>query len=296
MKKSNISQIPMGYAVRQKRQSLLSNYSADLGQLVSRRRAETALRAAALESALASRAKSEFLANMSHELRTPLNAIIGFGELIEHLKPEKSSAGKPREYAGYISTAGRHLLDVINDILNLSHVESGNFKLNFTPLDLKPIIESSVLLAQSRAREKRQAIEIAVQDNLRPVMADELRLKQILINLISNASKFTGEGGRICVTAAMEEPGMISIGVEDNGIGMTPQEVERAVQPFTQIHAASSRREEGTGLGLPIAKALVLRHGGEFMIESEPNKGTTVTFNLPAVVRGEERRFGKTAK
>ena len=265
----------------QRGHSLLSAYSADLGQLISRRRAETALRAAAIESSMANRAKSEFLANMSHELRTPLNAVIGFGELIQHLAHERRSAGKPREYARYISEAGRHLLDVINDILNISHIESGKFTLNLQALDVREIVESSMLLAQRRITEKRQTLKVHMPENLPPVLADELRLKQVLINLVSNAAKFTEEGGHLCVSAVPEGTHAIAIAVEDTGCGMTPEQIERAVQPFTQIHSTVSRREEGTGLGLTIAKALVLRHRGKFGIVSTPNVGTTVTFTLP---------------
>jgi two-component system, cell cycle sensor histidine kinase PleC len=265
----------------QRGHSLLSAYSADLGQLISRRRTESALRAAAIESATANRAKSEFLANMSHELRTPLNAVIGFGELIQHLAHERRSAGKPREYAGYISEAGKHLLDVINDILNISHIESGKFSLKLRAVDVREIVESSMLLAQRRMTEKRQTVEVRVPENLPPVLADELRLKQVLINLVSNAAKFTDEGGRLCVSAVPEGNKAIAIAVEDNGCGMTPEQIERAVQPFTQIHSTVNRREEGTGLGLTIAKALVMRHRGKFRIVSTPNVGTTVTFTLP---------------
>ena len=277
-------------------QSLLSAYSADLGQLISRRRTEAVLRAAAIESATANRAKSEFLANMSHELRTPLNAVIGFGELIQQLAHERRSAGKPREYAGYISEAGKHLLDVINDILNISHIESGKFSLKLRAVDVREIVESSMLLAQRRITEKRQTVEVRVPENLPPVLADELRLKQVLINLVSNAAKFTDEGGCLCVSAALEGNQAVSIAVEDNGCGMTPEQIERAVQPFTQIHSTVNRREEGTGLGLTIAKALVMRHRGKFRIVSTPNVGTTVTFTLPvarpdALTRDEELQF-----
>jgi len=266
---------------RRKAHSLLSAYTTDLGQMVSRRRAETALRAAAIESAMASRAKSEFLANMSHELRTPLNAIIGFGEMIEHLAPEKRSAGKPKQYAGYISHAGRHLLEVINDILNISEIESGNFSLTFGPLNLRAVMDTAVLLAQRRMDEKQQKLELFAADDLPLVRADELRTKQILINLLSNAAKFTGEGGRICMAAQFDDPDFVSVAVADTGCGMTPEEVQRALEPFTQIRSTYSRTEEGTGLGLTIAKALILRHGGTLEITSKPNVGTTVRFTLP---------------
>jgi len=271
----------MQVRARQKSASLLSAYTANLGQLMTRRRAESALRAAAIESALANRAKSEFLANMSHELRTPLNAIIGFGELIETLAPEKRSAGKPRQYAGYITQAGRHLLEVVNDILNISEIESGSFRVEGEPLDLKKLVTSAILLSQRRIDQKRQTIEVHIPATLPPVMADALRLKQILINLLSNASKFTAEGGRLRVAAEPEGAERIAIAVSDTGVGMTQEEIDRALQPFTQIRSAYTRNEEGTGLGLPIARALVLRHGGTFHVASTPSVGTTVTFTLP---------------
>ena len=286
----------MRHPSHQRAHSLLSAYSADLGQLISRRQTESALRAAAIELATANRAKSEFLANMSHELRTPLNAVIGFGELIQQLAHERRSAGKPREYASYISEAGKHLLDVINDILNISHIESGKFSLKLSAVDVREIVESSMLLAQRRIAEKRQTVEVHVPENLPPVLADELRLKQVLINLVSNAAKFTDEGGRLCVSAVLEGNRAVAIAVEDNGCGMTPEQIERAVQPFTQIHSTVNRREEGTGLGLTIAKALVMRHRGKFRIVSTPDIGTTVTFTLPVagpdtVTREEESQF-----
>ena len=274
---------------RSKSSSLLSAYTADLGQMISRQRAEQALRAAAIESAMASRAKSEFLANMSHELRTPLNAIIGFGELIEQLAPEKRSAGKPRQYAGYISHAGRHLLEVVNDILNISEIESGNFTLNLERLDLREIVGTSVLLAQRRMEQKKQTLDVHIPEDMPLVLGDDLRLKQIVINLLSNASKFTGEGGRLCVAAQLEGPDSVAVAVGDTGCGMTPEEITRALEPFTQIRSTYSRHEEGTGLGLPIAKALILRHGGKLHITSTPNVGTTVTFTLPIVAAEQDK-------
>ena len=278
---------------RSKRHSLLSAYTTDLGQMISRRRAEVALRAAAIESAMASRAKSEFLANMSHELRTPLNAIIGFGEMIEHLAPERRSAGKPKQYAGYISHAGRHLLEVINDILNISEIESGNFSLKLGPLVLKDVVDSAVLLAQRRMEEKQQILEVHVPDGLPLIRGDELRTKQILINLLSNAAKFTGEGGRLCVAAQIDQPDFITVAVADTGCGMTPEEVERALEPFTQIRSTYSRTEEGTGLGLPIANALIVRHGGTLTVTSKPNVGTTVTFTLPVWSESQSTASGE---
>jgi len=263
-----------------KRNSLLSAYTADLGQLISRQRVEAALRAAAVEAAMASKSKTDFLANMSHELRTPLNAIIGFGELIGQLAHEKRSAGKPRLYASYIAQAGKHLLDVVNDILNISEIESGAFTLHLEPQMLSRIVESSVILAQRRINEKQQTLVVHVANDLPQVWADELRLKQVLINLLSNASKFTPNGGGVAICARCAADDMVEISVSDTGIGMTSEEVALALQPFTQIRSSHTRAEEGTGLGLPIAKALILKHEGTFEIMSTPGKGTTVTINL----------------
>jgi two-component system cell cycle sensor histidine kinase PleC len=256
-----------------------------MGQLISRQRSEAALRAAAMESAMASRTKSQFLANMSHELRTPLNAIIGFGELIEHLPEEKRSAGKPRQYATHISHAGRHLLEIVNDILNISEIESGSFALKLEPQIIRDIAESCVLLVQRRIEQKSQTLVMAIEDNLPLVVADPLRIKQVLINLLSNASKFTPEGGRITIAGARSDDENVAISVSDTGCGMRSEEIEMAMKPFVRVNSAYTRNQEGTGLGLPIAKALVLRHRGTFDVTSEPGAGTTVTFTLPTVAR-----------
>src|SRR6185295_2487682 len=171
-----------------------------------------------------------------------------------------------------------------NDILNISEIESGNFSLVLAPLDVRDVVDSAVLLAQRRIEQKRQTFDVHVPLDLPRVLGDELRLRQIVINLVSNASKFTGEGGRVCIAAQVDEPNWVKIAVADTGCGMTAQEVDRAMQPFAQIRSTYSRNEEGTGLGLPIAKALILRHGGTLNIQSKPNVGTTVTFTLPVAV------------
>jgi two-component system cell cycle sensor histidine kinase PleC len=265
---------------RAKRQTLLSAYMADVGQMVSRKRSEQALRAAAIEAATASRAKSEFLANMSHELRTPLNAIIGFGELIGNLAHEKKSAGKPREYAAYIADAGSHLLHIINDILCMSKIESGGLELVLRPLDLRDIIAASTVLVTRRAEQKRQRLEIDLPDSLPYVLADDLRVKQILINLLTNAHKFTGDGGEIRLTAAVRGS-EVAVSISDTGRGMTEEEIAYCLKPFTQARSSLVRDHEGTGLGLSITKALVQRHCGTLEIASTPGQGTTVTFTLP---------------
>lgn len=243
------------------------------------------MRAAAMESAMASRTKSQFLANMSHELRTPLNAIIGFGELIEHLPAEKRSAGKPRQYATHIAHAGRHLLEIVNDILNISEIESGSFALKLEPQIIRDIADSCALLVQRRIEDKAQTLAVEIDDNLPLVIVDPLRIKQVLINLLSNASKFTPEGGRITILGSRSRTDQesVAISVSDTGVGMRPEEIELAMKPFVRVDSAYTRNQEGTGLGLPIAKALILRHRGSFDVTSAPGAGTTVTFTLPTV-------------
>ena len=267
--------------LRRERTSLLSRYSADLGQCFSRVRSERALRAAAMEQALASRAKSEFLANMSHELRTPLNAIIGFSELIGDPTAGDPVAARVCEYAGHINRAGKHLLHIISDILDISKIESGTFALDLELYPLHEVILASAALVEPRIAEKKQKLVLNLPAVLPTINIDGRRLKQVLINLLSNAHKFTPEGGRIVVTAASGADETVSVSVQDTGIGMTAEQIVVALKPFGQVRSSRTRSQEGTGLGLPIAKALIEQHGGNFSIASEENTGTTVTFTLP---------------
>jgi two-component system, cell cycle sensor histidine kinase PleC len=246
---------------------------------VSRSRTEHALRAAAMEQALASRAKSEFLANMSHELRTPLNAIIGFSDLIG-LQPS-ASAAKTSEYAGLVNRAGKHLLNIISDILDVAKIESGTFELDLERHSLREIVLAGASFVEPRIAEKRQVLVLEMPETLPMVMADARRLKQIVINLLSNAHKFTPELGRIVVTAAESAGESVTVTVRDSGIGMTPDQIAVALKPFGQIHTGRSRAHQGTGLGLPIAKALVEQHGGAFTVESAEGAGTNISFTIP---------------
>ena len=267
--------------LRRERASLLSTYSADLGQCLSRERSERMLRAAAIEQALASRAKSEFLANMSHELRTPLNAIIGFSELIADPSAGDPVAEKIREYAGHINRAGRHLLNIISDILDISKIESGTFALELESYPLREVILASTALVEARIAEKKQSLLLNLPASLPTVIADGRRLKQVLINLLSNAHKFTPEGGRIVVTAAARADETVDMSVQDSGIGMTCEQIVVALKPFGQVVTSRTRSQEGTGLGLPIAKALIEQHGGSLSIVSRENLGTIVSLTLP---------------
>jgi len=271
-----------------RRKSLLADYSANLGELVSRQKAEAALRSAKAESDMASRTKSEFLANMSHELRTPLNAIIGFSEFIQHIGANGQPSDKTVEYASHIAGAGRHLLNIISDILDISKIESGTFQLTKENCDLRELIDACIVLVEPRIREKKQVLEIKADPILPQVPVDVRRVKQVLINLLSNAHKFTAEGGRIVLVATRTPEDGATIAVADTGIGMTKEQIAYAMTPFGQVQASYARGHEGTGLGLPIAAALTKLHGGEFHIYSEPGKGTTVFFTLPPLRQGEK--------
>jgi signal transduction histidine kinase len=253
----------------------------DLEQEVSRRAlAEAAARAAKDEAVLANRGKTEFLANMSHELRTPLNAIIGFSEIIANQM--FGPAGSPRyvDYAQDILDSGTHLLQIVNDILDLSKVEVGQLVLQEEECDVAAIVVASLRLVQDRAKGGGLRLEQRLAPELPPVRADGRVLKQILINLLSNAVKFTAPGGTVTVGVALDDAGL-SVSVADTGIGMAAADIPRALTAFGQIDSALNRKYDGTGLGLPLVKALTELHGGLLDLESEIGVGTTVTVRLP---------------
>jgi two-component system cell cycle sensor histidine kinase PleC len=262
------------------RDSLLSRYSQSLGEMMMRRRNEQALKAARAESELASRTKSAFLATMSHELRTPLNSIIGFSDVIVSQKDPKSA-----EYATHIAKSGRRLLDVVSDVLDISRIESGSFVLNRQPADLGDVIELAIEVMRDTLAQKQQTVDVRVPPGLPMLDLDAKRIKQVLVNLISNAGKFTPERGRIVVMARANAANGGSCGatvaVADTGCGMTPEQIAVALKPFGQVQGHLARTQEGAGLGLPIARGLARQHGGDLFIESKPGQGTTVLLTLP---------------
>jgi signal transduction histidine kinase len=226
----------------------------------------------------ASRHKSEFLANMSHELRTPLNAIIGFSEVLsEEMFGELNL--KQAEYLQDILESGRHLLSLINDILDLSKVEAGRMELERADFDLPGAIENALLLMRERANRKSIALVRTIDERLGVVWADERKVKQVLLNLLSNALKFTPEGGRVDVRAMIED-GTAEISVTDTGVGIAPEDQGAVFEEFRQVGTAA-RKVEGTGLGLALSRKFVELHGGRIRVKSQPGAGSTFTFTLP---------------
>jgi signal transduction histidine kinase len=258
-------------------------------QLRRRERAETDLAAARRAAESSSRAKSRFLAHMSHELRTPLNAIIGFSELIKTGMWGPLNA-RYREYAGDIFNSGKHLLQLINEILDLSKLEAGQFELHEESVDLAELVRECLHLVEQQAADAGIELRQTIPPDIRFLRADDRRLRQIVINLLSTAVKFTSEGGQVRVALARRNGG-VTLEVSDTGIGMNASDLARALEPFGQVDSALSRKYEGTGLGLPLAKQLVELHGGTLAIRSEPRVGTTVTITLPA-----ERMMERTAQ
>jgi len=253
-----------------------------LGQLTENLRQEVAVRRSAEQAAeAASGAKSEFLANMSHELRTPLNAIIGFSELMcsELFGP----IGNRRyvEYANDIRESAKHLLTVINEVLDFSRSEAGALTVNESEVDPEQVIHSTRRIIEEPATSAGLTLETVIPENLPNLRVDEHMLKQMLLNLLWNAIKFTPEGGRITIRAERGARGGLLIEVADTGIGMSPEEIPIALKPFRQVDSSLTRKFGGTGLGLPLVKSRVELHGGSLAITSAPGAGTTVTLTFP---------------
>jgi GAF domain-containing protein/anti-sigma regulatory factor (Ser/Thr protein kinase) len=227
----------------------------------------------------ANRHKSEFLANVSHELRTPLNAIIGFSEVLgERMFGELNE--KQAEYTEDILSSGRHLLSLINDILDLAKIEAGRMELELTKFDLPSAVENALILVRERTTRHGIKLERVIDEKLGDFVGDERKVKQILLNLLSNAVKFTPEGGQIKVEASLGDSAAI-VSVTDTGIGIAAGDQEAIFEEFRQVGSDYTRKREGTGLGLSLTKKLVEMHGGKIWVESEPGKGATFTFTLP---------------
>jgi two-component system, cell cycle sensor histidine kinase PleC len=243
-------------------------------------RQRDALNRLLIKAQQASQAKSEFLTNMSHELRTPLNAILGFAEVIRYRHFGDRALDRYSDYAADIHASGQHLLAIINDILDMAKIEAGRQELHKTECDLASIVEATVGLMRQQAEQAGLIIHTTLPEALRPILIDERLIRQILFNLLSNAIKFTASGGYITVLVSGEPEGA-TITVSDTGIGIRAEDLPLVLTPFGQVGSAFTRSKGGTGLGLPLCKAIVKLHGGQMHIDSELGRGTTVTVGLP---------------
>jgi signal transduction histidine kinase len=237
---------------------------------------EIADKSAQLEAA--SQQKSEFLANMSHELRTPLNAIIGFSEVLtERMFGELNE--KQDEYLKDIYASGQHLLSLINDILDLSKIEAGRMELELSEFDLPSAIDNALILVRERASRRGIRLGSSIDPGLGMIGGDERKVKQVLLNLLSNALKFTPEGGRIDVSAGVHDE-VAEVSVTDTGVGIAPEDQEAVFEEFRQVGTAD-KKVEGTGLGLALSRKFIELHGGRIWVKSQVGHGSTFTFTLP---------------
>ncbi|WP_417623604.1 sensor histidine kinase [Paremcibacter congregatus] len=274
-----------GVQLPRRRDDELSVLREQLGNVVAhekdRNRLTKELVIARKQAEVSNLAKSEFLANMSHELRTPLNAIIGFSEIMTCDYLAKDLEKKYKEYAFDIRDSGIHLLNIINDILDLSKIESGSMILSTGAVNVYDVISNSLKLVMVMAKEKHLSIENNTPDGLPDIIVDERMVRQVLINILTNAVKFTPDDGNIVISAGVEQDGQFCIAVSDTGIGIEADKLESVMSPFNQVDETYSREHQGTGLGLSLVKSFMELHGGSFRLESIWGVGTTAFLIFP---------------
>ena len=262
--------------------SLIAEYSSLIGEAVLRNRTRSAEHAARIEAELASKVKSEFIANMSHELRTPLNTVIGFSKLLAEHERRALPDHEVVQYANLINDAAAHLLAVINDILDISKMQSGRYSLEAREINVLELVET-VVDGMRLTAEQQQGLTLTTSNDagLDPIRGDTVKLRQVFTNLLSNAIKFTPSGGQVEVETRRRAKGGVLVAFRDTGVGMTSDEITIALTPFGQVDGGRARWREGTGLGLSIARSLVELHGGTVEINSKKGVGTEVLVLLP---------------
>lgn len=262
--------------------SLMGEYAAMIGDAVLSQRARAAEHSARIETELAGKVKSEFISNMSHELRTPLNTVIGFSKILSEHGERKLPDAEVVEYATLIRDAARHLLSVINDILDISKIQSGKYTLDDSDTNIDDVLNACIATQRSAAVDADVTLQPRIPLDLPPVRGDGSKLQQALGNILSNAIKFSRKGGKVAIEAQRTNTDGVTISIRDSGVGMTEEEVAVALTPFGQVDGGRARWREGTGLGLPIAKALIELHGGTLEITSKKDHGTEVRVILPS--------------
>jgi signal transduction histidine kinase len=279
-----VAHIYVSYERVEQEADALKRANVDLELLVTERTQRLSEKLVELEHARAeaveaNAAKSRFLATMSHELRTPLNAILGFSEMIQHQIYGPPGDARYLDYAGHIHDSGAHLLSLIREILDLSKIEAGKMELNCESVCVESLIDEARKLSRCDANH---ALTVLIEDQLPMLLADRRATLQMLLNLLSNAVKFTPRGGAIAATAVVRADGGVTLSVRDSGIGIAKADIPKALAVYSQVQNPEVRRHDGTGLGLPIVRALVKLHGGTFEFDSEVGQGTSVSLHFPA--------------
>ncbi len=259
-----------------------SGYCAVLRDVTQWKRAEEELSQSRSQAEKASSQKTDFLARVSHEIRTPLNAIIGFSELMIDEKFGPVANDRYRDYLRDINRSGNHVLDLVNDLLDISKIEAGEQEMAYEAVSLNETLAEAVAIMQPQANRERVIIRSSFATKLPEVVADLRSIRQIALNVLSNAVRFTQAGGQVIISTAYEPNGDIAIRVRDTGIGMSPSEVEQALKPFKQINTLKRTRGDGTGLGLPLTKAMVEANRAKFTLTSAPGEGTLVEVTFPS--------------
>ncbi len=256
-------------------------YEGTFTDMNARVEAKLSLKKAKEAAEFANRAKSEFLANMSHELRTPLNAIIGFSEILKSEAFGSLGHENYKEYAGDVHSAGEHLLKVINDILDVAKIEAGQIELKERDVRIENVVTASFRMLSVRADQAGVTLSKEIPEDFPTICADETRIKQVVVNLVSNAVKFTEAGGNVCFRAKIQPDGDLAIQVIDTGIGIAEEDLQRVLSRFGQVQSSYDRTNEGTGLGLTLVQLIAKLHGGSFDLESVLGVGTTCTVTFP---------------